>query len=71
MLACNTYIYFFYRAEDGKTYIADVYQQTPKMSTYLLAFIICDFEYIFNTTEKIFWCVFTYFNFLGIVFLVY
>ncbi|XP_059161761.1 uncharacterized protein LOC131944899 [Physella acuta] len=38
--------------EDGITYIKDVYQQTPKMSTYLLAFIICDFEYTFNTTKN-------------------
>ncbi|XP_012939882.1 aminopeptidase N [Aplysia californica] len=38
--------------EDGMTYVADVYEQTPKMSTYLLAFIICDFKFKSQTARN-------------------
>ncbi|XP_013408526.1 uncharacterized protein LOC106172388 isoform X2 [Lingula anatina] len=33
-------------------WIADHYLPTLKMSTYLLAFIICDFDYVENTTSR-------------------
>jgi len=39
----------FYRTGD---WVADHYQQTAVMSTYLLAFIICDFEYTENMTRN-------------------
>ena len=35
--------------EDG--YIADVYNTSAKMSTYLLAFVVCDFGYVENKTK--------------------
>ncbi|XP_067653003.1 aminopeptidase N-like [Haliotis asinina] len=34
-------------------YTADIFATTPVMSTYLLAFIICDFEQLENTTSNI------------------
>ncbi|XP_064646003.1 aminopeptidase N-like isoform X2 [Lineus longissimus] len=33
-------------------WVADVYEVTPVMSTYLLAFVICDFQYKENTTLR-------------------
>ncbi|XP_052084132.1 aminopeptidase N-like isoform X2 [Mytilus californianus] len=36
----------------GNGWIADYYEVTPKMSTYLLAFIICDFKYTVNITKN-------------------
>ncbi|XP_013400083.2 putative aminopeptidase-2 [Lingula anatina] len=33
-------------------WVADHYHPTLKMSTYLLAFIICDFDYVENTTSR-------------------
>ncbi|KAH9512376.1 hypothetical protein Btru_039351 [Bulinus truncatus] len=38
--------------EGGITYVKDVYAQTQKMSTYLLAFIVCDFSFTHNTTRN-------------------
>ncbi|KAI8743539.1 aminopeptidase N, partial [Biomphalaria glabrata] len=38
--------------EQGITYVKDVYAQTKKMSTYLLAFIVSDFSYTQNTTKN-------------------
>ncbi|XP_046380097.2 aminopeptidase N-like [Haliotis rufescens] len=36
----------------GDNWVADVYQTTPKMPTYLLAFIVCNFEYTNETTSN-------------------
>ncbi|XP_053387798.1 aminopeptidase N-like [Mercenaria mercenaria] len=36
----------------GDDWVADKFERTPKMSTYLLAFIICDFNYTQNTTKS-------------------
>ena len=41
----------FYTCRTGD-WVADHYQQTAVMSTYLLAFIICDFEYTENMTRN-------------------
>jgi len=40
----------FLSRPDG--WLADVYETTPPMSTYLLAFIVCDFVHINGTTPK-------------------
>ena len=36
----------------GNGMVADVYAETPPMSTYLLAFIVCDFKKISKTTKN-------------------
>lgn len=40
----------FFISPDG--YVADEYALTPNMSTYLLAFIVCDFQYTENVTRN-------------------
>jgi hypothetical protein len=42
--------YFFFTRGNG--WFADVYETTPPMSTYLLAFIVCDFQHISGVTQK-------------------
>ncbi|RUS89957.1 hypothetical protein EGW08_002309, partial [Elysia chlorotica] len=38
--------------EGNITYVKDVYQKSPRMSTYLLAFVISDFDYIGGVTSN-------------------
>lgn len=38
------------KREDG--FIADIYNTSAKMSTYLLAFVVCDFGYVENKTKS-------------------
>ncbi|CAL1548719.1 unnamed protein product [Lymnaea stagnalis] len=38
--------------EAGVTYVKDVHETTPKMSSYLLAFIFCDFTYTSGITQN-------------------
>lgn len=45
-----------YIAEDG--FIADVFQETVVMPTYLLAFAVCDFKYLSSVTQN--WTMNTY-----------
>ncbi|XP_022293298.2 aminopeptidase N-like [Crassostrea virginica] len=45
-----------YQTDDG--FIADVFQETVVMPTYLLAFAVCDFKYLSNATEN--WTMNTY-----------
>ncbi|XP_067653117.1 aminopeptidase Ey-like [Haliotis asinina] len=35
----------------GDNYVADVYERTPKMSTYILAFAVVNFDYMENVTS--------------------
>ncbi|CAG5124611.1 unnamed protein product, partial [Candidula unifasciata] len=37
--------------ENGITYVKDVYKQTVQMSTYLLAFVVCDYGFLSKTTK--------------------
>ncbi|CAL1530306.1 unnamed protein product [Lymnaea stagnalis] len=37
--------------EDGITYVRDVFERTPIMSTYLVAFAVCDYKYTSLTTK--------------------
>ena len=41
-----------FRNEDEIEWIEDVFETTPKMSTYLLAFVICDYVYLSETTPN-------------------
>lgn len=52
----NMPLEYSYNADDG--FIADVFQETVVMPTYLLAFAVCDFKYLSNVTEN--WTMKTY-----------
>ena len=50
IVTANLYLIKWYAFFRDDEYVVDVFNQSAKMSTYLLAFIICDFEYKELTT---------------------